>query len=99
MLLCRRWVLEAVEVIPHPSAKRSNTTVGFPCRYPLDALTCRKYAGHGRHLCISVASVRFESLFCLRPPASVPEYPCLGCQQSGSDPHGCLSVGGVRGSG
>lgn len=45
------WVLEAVEIIPRPSAKRSNTTVGSPCRYPLDALTCRrKHAGHGRHL-------------------------------------------------
>lgn len=34
-LLCRRrWVLEAVEIIPRPSAKRFNTTLGLPLPVP-----------------------------------------------------------------
>lgn len=51
-LLCRRrWVLEAVEIIPRVRQPSDPTPRwGSPCRYPLDALACRKDAGHGRHL-------------------------------------------------
>lgn len=76
-------MLEAVEIIPHPPAKRSNTTVGSPCRYPLDALTCTVEATldmggilpFGRFGQIRKVYSAFGPLpRCLN-------IPCLGCQQ------------------
>lgn len=102
-MLCRpSWVLEAVEIIPHPPAKRSITTVGPPCRYPLDALTCtlEGMLDMGGILHFGRLGQIRKVYSAFGPLPGCLSVPCIGWQQlSGSETRGMHLVGGVRGSG